>query len=294
MVARISCPRPSAAGTRSETAAPAASARGDQRHEDGELRGARPGRTFAREMIPPRPRRREARPAGRPGPVAATRSARLHRAASPSPFGVGAGGGSIIAHAQSPPAAHNSVSAAQAAWKLHVGRHQPSAGDQADEGTDLERMSPRFDREEAVLLSQGRAAAEEQRFVRAGAEAVADRDEHAGDDELGDTGAQPAEHHRSDLDDRSEEQARPVSEPVGEPAGRNFQQQQRDVAGREDRGHDVGRQLLLLHPPQQVEAMRDAFEAGDAIRQVQRNVPAVAGSVRRHWPQSSRISTSER
>ena len=174
------------------------------------------------------------------------------------------------------------------------GRHQPSADDQADEGTNLERVSPRLDREEAVFLSQGRAAAEEQRFVRAGAEAVADRDEHAGDDELGDPGAQPAEHHRGDLDGRSEEQARPVSEPVGEPAGWNLQQQQRDVTRREDRGHHLGRQVLLLHPPQQIKAVRDAFEGGDAIRQVERNVPAVAGSVRRHLTQSSRISTFER
>jgi hypothetical protein len=38
----------------------------------------------------------------------------------------------------------------------------------------------------------------------------------------------------------------------------------------------------LLHPPQQVDAVREAFDAGDAVRQVKEKVSSIPGSIRGH------------
>jgi hypothetical protein len=38
----------------------------------------------------------------------------------------------------------------------------------------------------------------------------------------------------------------------------------------------------LLHPPQQVDAVREAFDAGDVVRQVKEKVSSIPGSIRGH------------
>jgi hypothetical protein len=47
--------------------------------------------------------------------------------------------------------------------------------------------------------------------------------------------------------------------------------------------------VFLLHPPEQIEAVHQSFDAGDLVRQVQRDVSVDAGSVRRHVHQGSRV-----
>src|ERR1044071_8357677 len=49
--------------------------------------------------------------------------------------------------------------------------------------------------------------------------------------------------------------------------------------------------MLVLDPPEEIEAVHQPFEAGDLVREVEREVPTVAASIRRHGPvYSSRTS----
>ena len=113
-------------------------------------------------------------------------------------------------------------------------------------------------------------------------ESVAERDEHARGDKAGHTLAEPAPQDAHHLDTRSNDQARAMAKSIGEPAGRQLEDHERQVACRENRRHDGRRHLLFVYPPEQVEAVHQAFEAGDLVRQVQCDISLVAGSVRRH------------
>jgi len=68
---------------------------------------------------------------------------------------------------------------------------------------------------------------------------------------------------------------------IGEPPGRDLETEQGQIAGSQDRRDDTRRDALLPYPPEQVKAVHHAFDAGDVIRQVERDA-ATKGSIRRH------------
>ena len=80
-----------------------------------------------------------------------------------------------------------------------------------------------------------------------------------------------------------------MADAIGKPAGRQLERKYSEIASREDGGDESGGDLPFLHPPEQVEAMHQPFNGGDAIGQVEGEVSLVAGSIRRHGRQGSRI-----
>lgn len=80
----------------------------------------------------------------------------------------------------------------------------------------------------------------EQGLIGARPDAVAERDQHTGEDEPGNTLSQPAPQHAGDLDQRANPQTRAMSVSVGEPARRQLEAHERQVACGEDGRHDSG------------------------------------------------------
>ena len=73
-----------------------------------------------------------------------------------------------------------------------------------------------------------------------------------------------------------------MAEPVGKPACWDFEQRDCDVAGRQD-GRDCRRgDMLVLHPPEQIERVGDPLNRNDAIDGIEREIPAIRGSIGRH------------
>jgi hypothetical protein len=73
-----------------------------------------------------------------------------------------------------------------------------------------------------------------------------------------------------------------MSKPIGEPAGGNLERCDREIAGREKGGDDGHGDVLLLYPPEQVQAVHDAFDRDDVVDGVEREVSAKTGSIRGH------------
>jgi hypothetical protein len=68
---------------------------------------------------------------------------------------------------------------------------------------------------------------------------------------------------------------------IREPPCWYFQTEQSKIASRQDRGDDGGREPPFPHPPEQVEAVHHALNAGDVIREVERDVASEV-SIRGH------------
>jgi hypothetical protein len=73
-----------------------------------------------------------------------------------------------------------------------------------------------------------------------------------------------------------------MAKSIGEPARRQLEAHECQIACGENRRNDGGRHLFFLYPPEQIKAVHQAFDGRDPVRQVQREVSLVAGSVRRH------------
>jgi hypothetical protein len=161
---------------------------------------------------------------------------------------------------------------------------------QRSEDDDLDGTGARVDALELGFAADRDACAIEQGLVGARAEGVGDRDEQACADEAGNAIGQPAADHAGYLQQRTEDEAAPVSEPVGEPAGWHLQRHQEQIARRHRRGHERRGHLLLLHPPQEIQAVHDTLDGGDLVRQVEPDVSSVAGSVRRSASHGASLS----
>jgi hypothetical protein len=73
-----------------------------------------------------------------------------------------------------------------------------------------------------------------------------------------------------------------MTDTVGKPAGREFEDDERELTCRENRSHDRGGNVLFLDPPQEIEAVHHALDRGDPVRQVENQVSVEPGSIRRH------------
>ena len=192
-------------------------------------------------------------------------------------------GGSIIATATRAPSAHSVVVASQPAVKPHVLTTAPPATVRAASTTTCTA------RERASIVgtrftAERDARAIQERLIGAGPEGVCDRDEEAGPDEAGNALGQPAADHAGDLKNGSEDEAASAAVSIGKPSSRYLERHHREVASRHRRRHERRRHPFLLRPPQEIEAVHDAFDGGDLVRQVEPDVSLVAGSVtRRAW-----------
>lgn len=72
-----------------------------------------------------------------------------------------------------------------------------------------------------------------------------------------------------------------MAQPVGEPSRGHLEGEYAQVPSGQERRDERGREAALLDEPDEVDAVQDAFNRGDVIRQVEPEVPAEA-SVRRH------------
>ena len=72
-----------------------------------------------------------------------------------------------------------------------------------------------------------------------------------------------------------------MAQPVGQPSRGHLERKHAQVARGQDRRDQRGREAALLDDPDEIDAVQDAFDRGDVIRQVEPEVPAEA-SVRRH------------
>jgi hypothetical protein len=70
--------------------------------------------------------------------------------------------------------------------------------------------------------------------------------------------------------------------PVGNPTSRDLQRGERQITRGEDSGNGSGGDVPLVDPPQQVDAVRNAFDAGDVVRRVKEKVSSIPGSIRGH------------
>src|SRR5262249_16064344 len=84
--------------------------------------------------------------------------------------------------------------------------------------------------------------------------------------------AQQAQKHANDPNRGSCEQAFFVAELVREPPSRDLKCHERQVAQGEDRRNGRRGDVLLLYPPEQIQAVHESFEAGDSIRKVEGDV----------------------
>lgn len=73
-----------------------------------------------------------------------------------------------------------------------------------------------------------------------------------------------------------------MAEPIGKPAGRNFEQGDRDIARRENGGDGRRRDVLVLHPPEQIQRVGDPFDRDNPVEGIERQVATNPGSIRRH------------
>ena len=73
-----------------------------------------------------------------------------------------------------------------------------------------------------------------------------------------------------------------MAEAIRKPARRNFQQGNGEVARREDCRHCRRRDVLVLHPPEQVQGIRDPLDRDGTIDGIQREVAVKRGSIGRH------------
>jgi hypothetical protein len=73
-----------------------------------------------------------------------------------------------------------------------------------------------------------------------------------------------------------------MSEPIGQPAGGNLERRDREIAGREKDCDGRHGDVLLLYPPEQVQAVHDAFDRDNVVEGVEREVSAKTGSIRGH------------
>ena len=159
-----------------------------------------------------------------------------------------------------------------------------SAGDnQAGKRDDMNGARARFDSLEFAFAIQRDARAIEQCLVRARPECVADCHQQAGEDKTHDPISEPAADHAGNLDQRAEYQTSTISELVSKPAGGDLQRHQEEVAGSHRCSDQRRRHLFLLYPPQEVETVHDAFDGGDLVWKVEREVSTVtAASIGRH------------
>ena len=81
---------------------------------------------------------------------------------------------------------------------------------------------------------------------------------------------------------RTQDQAGPMTEPIGEPAGRDLEPDEHQVAGRQDGGDHGGRNLTLLYPPQEIQPVHQPLYAGHLVGQVEGEVSTTRRSIRRH------------
>jgi hypothetical protein len=126
------------------------------------------------------------------------------------------------------------------------------------------------------------AGAIQERSIRPGTKRITERDEQTGGDEGGHAFAEPAPQHADDLDGGSDEEAGAVADTIGKPAGRQLETKECEIARRENGGNDRGRNLFLLDPPEEIQAVHDALDRGDPVRQVEKEVTTKAASIRRH------------
>ena len=82
-----------------------------------------------------------------------------------------------------------------------------------------------------------------------------------------------------------------MPETIGEPPRGQLQGDERQISGRKDHRDDSRRDSPLTHPPEQIEAVHDAFDAGDMVGEVEREVTAEA-SIRRHGLRVADTGTS--
>ena len=198
-----------------------------------------------------------------------------------------------IAQAQATPAAHNAVSAAQAAWKPHVVAIDAAAGDESRPARTLPTCGP------VHAMARKRSSRPRAAQVRkSSASSAPDRKPSPiATSRLATTSSgTPAPSQQQTIaatctTDPSRRLARCPNLSANQPVGTSSRSSATSPAARMA-ATTSGGSWRLLHPPQQVQTMSDAFEARDSVRQVEREVPTVAGSIWRHFPQSSRISTS--
>ena len=154
--------------------------------------------------------------------------------------------------------------------------------DERDEGDELEASRSGLDSLKIRLALEREAGSIEQRLIGARPKRVAQGDEQDGGQQSGDTFAEPAEHHGRGLGERSRNQTDAMSKPIGKPARGNLERRDREIAGREKGGDDRHGDVLLLYPPEQVQAVHDAFDRDDVVDGVEREVSAKTGSIRGH------------
>ena len=147
-----------------------------------------------------------------------------------------------------------------------------------------------FDFLEFAFAIELDACAIEQRLIGARSECVANRNEQAREDQTGNAIGKPTADHSRNLDERAEDQASTIAKLVSEPARRDFESHEQQVASSHRRRNQRRRHLLLLYPPQEIEAIHDAFDGGDLVGKVECEVSAVRGSIRRH---GDRVSKSD-
>jgi len=78
-----------------------------------------------------------------------------------------------------------------------------------------------------------------------------------------------------------------MTEAIGKPAGRDFQQRDGDIARREDDRHGRRRDVLVLHPPEQIQRVGDPFHRDNAVEGIEEEVTSNRTSIRRHQREPS-------
>src|SRR5262249_13800315 len=167
-----------------------------------------------------------------------------------------------------------------------AGRESPGADDDAagehetDERHELQPSRLRF----APLkpaVAEGDARSVQRRRVRARPERVAGRDDERRGEHTRNAVAEPGEQHARNLQQRAGDQACAMPAAIRQPAGRQLENGDEQIADRQncrDGGH---RDVLMLDPPQHVEAVHEALDRGDVVAGGEREASAVRESARR-------------
>ena len=82
-----------------------------------------------------------------------------------------------------------------------------------------------------------------------------------------------------------------MSPTIGEPACRQLENGDEEIARRQDRRDGGDGDVLLLDPPQHIEAMHEALDRGDVVGGVEREVSSKRESVVRHVERASELRT---
>ena len=136
----------------------------------------------------------------------------------------------------------------------------------------LPRVRLPLDSLEVGFTIERETGAVEERLIGARPKCVPERHQQARGEHTGHTLAQPTQKHADDLNGRSCDEALSMAELICEPAGRDLERHERQVARSKEHRQRRSGDVFLLYPPEEIQAVHHSFEAGDSIRQVEGDV----------------------